>query len=64
MCGSLKNLYKWYNELLKDVDISNDEYLVKLCDSLTNGVDKPEEKIKRIFYWVQEKIAYLAMKMV
>ncbi len=60
VCGSLKNLYKWYNELLKDVDISNDEYLVKLCDSLTNGVDNPEEKIKRIFYWVQEKIAYLA----
>ncbi|HEY1039320.1 MAG TPA: DUF3857 domain-containing protein [Bacteroidia bacterium] len=60
VCGSLVNLYSWYNDLLKNVDISNDEYLVKLSDSLTNGLTDPKAKLEKIFYWVQDKVAYLA----
>lgn len=58
--GSLENLYSWYRFLIKNVDLSKDEHLAKLTDSLIKDQPDDLEKIKQIFYWVQNKIAYLA----
>ena len=58
--GSLENLYAWYRFLIKNVDLSKDEHLANLTDSLIKDQPTDLEKIKQIFYWVQNKIAYLA----
>ncbi len=58
--GSLKNLYAWYRHLIKNVDLSDDPELTKLSDSLTKNAGSNLEKMKNIFYWVQNKVAYLA----
>lgn len=58
--GSLENLYSWYRFLIKNVDLSEDEHLVLLTDSLVKNIPDDLEKTKQIFYWVQNKIAYLA----
>lgn len=60
LAGSLENLYSWYRFLIKNVDISTDDYLVSLTDSILKNCDTDLEKTKQIFYWVQNKIAYLA----
>lgn len=58
--GTLENLYKWYRYLLKNVDVSKNDQLIKLTDSLVKNQVEDIEKLKKIFYWVQDKIAYLA----
>ncbi|PBQ31945.1 hypothetical protein CNR22_09240 [Sphingobacteriaceae bacterium] len=60
LAGSLENLYSWYRFLIKNVDISTDDYLVSLTDSLLKNCNSDLEKTKQLFYWVQNKIAYLA----
>lgn len=60
ICGSLKNLYTWNKSLLKNTDLSSDDYLKKLTDSLTAGLTSDLQKLEKIYYWVQNHIAYLA----
>lgn len=58
--GTLENLYSWYTKLMKNVDISDDNALASITDSLTKDLKTEEEKVRAIFSWVQNKIAYLA----
>jgi hypothetical protein len=59
----LKNtddVYKWYSELMKNLNKTEDGHLKSITDSVTMGAVSDMEKVKKIFYWVQDKIAYVA----
>jgi len=60
IAGTAKNLYAWYSKLLESIDVIADSSIIKLSDSLTVGAKTDLDKLKRIFYWVESKIAYLA----
>ena len=59
--ATLDNQYAWYRELVKG--INNDNTIIRakakeLTASLTNDMDK----IKAIFYYVQDNIRYIAFE--
>jgi transglutaminase-like putative cysteine protease len=58
----VKDLYRWYYSMsIKgQKPVSND--LKFIVDSLTAGVTSPYEKTKKIFYWVQDHVKYVAFE--
>lgn len=59
--ASVNDLYKWYSSLVKDV--KNDPKLFEgEVKRLTATAKTPEEKIKAIYYWVQDNIKYIAFE--
>lgn len=60
--NSQNDLYKWYYSLAKDVNNDHDTELKAKVDSLV-GTEKLEiNKVKKIYYWVQENIKYIAVE--
>ncbi|MEW6469325.1 MAG: DUF3857 domain-containing protein [Bacteroidota bacterium] len=55
-------LYSWYYSLVKDVNTDESPALKKVVDSLTSGTTDEFEKVKKIFYWVQDNIKYVAFE--
>jgi hypothetical protein len=62
LLGTPKDLYKWYTSLIKNVNKTEDKSLKKIADSLVVGVTDEWEKVKKIFYWVQDNVSYLAFE--
>ncbi len=58
---SLDNMYAWYNYLYKKSDNKTD-VLKDQVSNLTKGKSSDEEKIKSIYYWVQDNIRYIAFE--
>jgi hypothetical protein len=59
--SSVDDLYKWYASLVKEVN--NDPAPFKeQVQKLVEGKKTPEEKIKAIYYWVQDNIKYIAFE--
>ncbi len=56
------SLYDWYYGMVKDVNLTSDPAMQKIVDSLTNGITDEKEKVKRIFYWVQDNVKYVAFE--
>lgn len=57
----VNNLYAWYNSLVKNVAVDASVYKSKV-DELIAGANNDEEKVKNIFYWVQDNIRYIAFE--
>ena len=59
--SSTADLYKWYKSL---VDLMKDDTAVmkEKVAELTAKAKTDEEKIKNIFYWVQDNIRYIAFE--
>ena len=55
------DLYGWYRSLVNKVD-NNSSILDKKVKELTAGIADDKEKIKKIFYWVQDNIRYIAFE--
>ena len=53
------DLYKWYRSLVLKVN-NNPEPLKEKVKEITAGKSSDEDKIKAIYYWVQDNIIYLA----
>lgn len=53
-------IYNWFYSMVKDVNTSVSPEMQKLVDSITAGAGSDFEKVKRIFYWVQDNITYVA----
>ena len=53
-------LYNWFYSMVKDVNKTVSPALKELVDSITAGATNNVEKVKRIFYWVQDNITYVA----
>lgn len=57
--AGLSDLYGWYHTLVKSVENDTAEVAEK-ARSLTEGLSSDEEKVKAVFYWVQDNIRYIA----
>lgn len=59
--GDVGDLYSWYNYLYKKCVNNPDELKAKVTE-LTKGKANDVEKVKAIFYWVQDNIRYIAFE--
>ncbi|HSZ26078.1 MAG TPA: DUF3857 domain-containing protein [Cytophagaceae bacterium] len=57
-----KSLYQWYYSLTKDVNKEESNELKKVVDSITSGISDELQKVKLIYYWVQDNIKYIAVE--
>lgn len=60
--NSLDDLYKWYYSHTKKVDDKYSTELRNIVDSLIKNETVEIEKVKKIYYWVQENIKYIAFE--
>mgnify|MGYP001066964612 CR=1 FL=1 len=58
---STQDLYNWYNSLVTSLENDNSALLSKVKE-LTKDAKSDEEKIKNIYYWVQDNIRYIAFE--
>ena len=58
---SLDDMYAWYNFLYKKAN-NKPEELKTLVSQLVQGKNTDEEKVKSIYYWVQDNIRYIAFE--
>jgi len=59
--GDVSDLYGWYNSLVEKVEVDPSIYGPKVKELIT-GTSSDEEKIKKIYYWVQDNIRYVAFE--
>lgn len=59
--ASLDDLYDWYSGLVNAVEVDKSVFAGKV-NELISGASCAEDKIRRIYYWVQENIKYLAFE--
>ena len=57
----LKGLHNWYYNLTEDINKYSPK-IKALSDSIIKGIDIPVDKMKAIFYWVQDNIKYVAFE--
>ncbi len=60
--GSTQELYTWYHSLVKDANKEDSEELKKITDSLKAGSASDLETVRKVFYWVQDNIKYIAIE--
>jgi hypothetical protein len=60
--NNLDELYKWNAAFTKELNITPDEALKKITDSLVVGKKNEKDKVKAIFGWVQQSIRYIAFE--
>jgi len=56
-----KDLYNWYHSLVKELKNDNNPFKSLVAD-LIKDTKTDEEKIKNIYYWVQDNIRYIAFE--
>jgi hypothetical protein len=56
-----KDLYSWYSKLTREVTIETTEIDEKVTE-LTDGLATDDEKVRAIYYWVQDNIKYIAFE--
>ena len=56
-----KNLYAWYKSLVDQLKNENTKLKNKVKE-LTSNTTSDDQKIKNIFYWVQDNIRYIAFE--
>ncbi|MEW5675129.1 transglutaminase-like domain-containing protein [Flavobacterium enshiense] len=59
--NSTADLYKWYKSLVDSMK-ENPDLLKEKVTELTKNAKTDEEKIKNIYYWVQDNIRYIAFE--
>jgi hypothetical protein len=57
-----RQLYKWYYTMLENIKPASQEGLNKIVDSLIKDKSTELEKVKSIYYWVQDHIKYIAFE--
>ena len=58
---STQDLYNWYKSLVNSLENDNSAITAKVLE-LTKNAKTDEEKIKNIYYWVQDNIRYIAFE--
>lgn len=61
MFKDVNDLYGWYAQLVDNIGNDNNT-LTSLVGKLTKGKTTDIEKVKSIFYWVQDNIRYIAFE--
>ncbi len=62
MLSGLDDLFAWYSTFLSKLDVPPSKELTEIVSKLIQPSDTELEKVKRIFYWVQENIRYIAFE--
>jgi len=57
-----EDLNRWYYSMVKDINKQPTPALKHIVDSLIQGQTSELDKVKRIFYWVQDNINYVAFE--
>jgi hypothetical protein len=61
--GEPQDLFNWYNELVSSVSTEkNNPELKALADSITAGSVDELDAVRKIFYWTQDNIKYIAIE--
>jgi hypothetical protein len=60
--SDVEQLYKWYYSMLSKMKSSDSNELKPIVDSLIAGKTNEQEKVKAIYYWVQDNIKYIAFE--
>jgi hypothetical protein len=60
--SSTDDLYAWYRSFIKGLEQQQDENIKSIVTAVVKGATSEEEKVRRIFYWVQENIKYIAFE--
>lgn len=61
--SGLDDLYSWYYSFVKELDKTEpSKDLVAVVNSLKKPGDSEEETVRKIFYWVQNNIRYVAFE--
>lgn len=60
--GSSDDLYNWYSGISANSNEEHSEELKSVVDSLTRNTTNELEKVKSIYYWVQDHIRYIAIE--
>ncbi|HBS88490.1 MAG TPA: hypothetical protein DEA97_18165 [Bacteroidales bacterium] len=61
LIASIDDLYKWYRKLVNQIG-NSDETINPLVQKITKDSAEEQDKIKAIFYWVQDNIRYIAIE--
>lgn len=60
--STIPALYQFFHKFVKNVNAKEDPALQKVVDSLVLGCNDDAAKTKKIFYWVQDHIRYIAFE--
>ncbi len=60
--SDLQDLYNWYVKLTDSSDVHTIPEMKTLVDSLTLNLKSDEERLKAVYYWVQDHIKYVAFE--
>lgn len=61
LLGNVTDLYNWYYSMVKDINTSPvDQELVNIVNELIKDQETEQEKVRAIYYWVQDQIKYIA----
>lgn len=60
--GNTGDLYDWYKEFIVDLIGVEDTALKTLALEITEGINEEKEKVRAVFYWVQNNIKYIAFE--
>lgn len=58
--GTVDNLYKWYTNLTQNLNKSSSAHIQQLTEGLVKDCKTDFEKLKSIYYWVQNNVSYVA----
>lgn len=58
----LKGMCEWYSTFVKDINKGDDSALTATVKSVIKNAKSDEEKIRAVYYWVQENINYIAFE--
>jgi transglutaminase-like putative cysteine protease len=60
--SSVDDLFNWYQTFMAHLNKQPAPHLKQLVDSLTYGLNDTTEKVKKLFFWVQDNIKYIAFE--
>jgi len=58
----LPALFNWYSSLMDRVDFTISPEIKQISDSITQGKSTEIDRLKAIYYWVQDNIKYIAFE--
>jgi transglutaminase-like putative cysteine protease len=60
--SDINDLFAWYQDFVRDVNVKPAPILKTFVDSLLMGTTGELEKVKKVLYWVQDHIKYIAFE--
>jgi hypothetical protein len=58
----LQHLFGWYVSMIKPSQMQSDSAMQALTDSLISSQNTDIEKVKAVYYWIQDNIKYIAFE--